>query len=449
MEYYTELDIVVTPLFFLLILIVAYFIRLKNKDNHLYRFFLPGLIVKLLGALALCLVYTHYYGYGGDTVGYHYTSLSLVNLSQKNFIDFLYVWFGENTAERFFLFDATTGYPLFWTDANAFNVSRLIVPLEWITVGSFPATALLVSALAFSGLWRLFLLFCEIYPLLYKQFAFSILFVPSVIFWGSGILKDTFTMTAVCWYCTSFYRIFIQRKITKFHLCFFSVSVLIMVFVKPYSFVALLPGSILWGITGTLNKVKNILLKILMGPVVTLFGVGLGTAIWLIASPGLGRYSNLDSMIAKAYEAQADLKSDYYQGNSFDIGNFEKTPAGVMSKFPQATMVGLFRPFIWEASNLQMAVSGLENLFILGFTLFFLIRVPISFFKQIITNPLVLFCVVFSVMFAFAVGLSTSNFGALVRFKIPIWPFYLSALFIINHHRIKYKLTGRNQDTMW
>lgn len=445
MKYYTELDLVITPLYFLLILIVAHFIYLKNKHNPLYRFFFPGLMVKLFGALALCFVYTHYYGYGGDTIGYHQAASAMVNLFSKNFSDFIYVWLGENTPEGYLLFDSNTGYPLYWNDKHAFNTARFIVPFEILTLKSFPATALFTATIAFSGLWQLFILFCEMYPKLYKQFAVSVLFVPSVIFWGSGILKDTFTITGVCWYCYSFFRIVIQRNFNPYYIVAILVSVILLISIKPYAFVALLPGSILWGISGLVKQIKNILLKILLGPFILLLGSGIGMAIWLVVSPGLDRYSSLDSMIDKAHEAQQDLKREYYEGNSFDIGEFEKTPTGVLSKFPEATLAGLFRPFIWEANNIQMVIAGLENLFILCFTLFFLIRVPISFFKQIVENPLVMFCVVFSVIFAFSVGLSTANFGAMVRFKIAFWPFYLSALFIINYHRIKYKVANKDQ----
>jgi hypothetical protein len=37
----------------------------------------------------------------------------------------------------------------------------------------------------------------------------------------------------------------------------------------------------------------------------------------------------------------------------------------------------------------------------------------------------------FSITFAFSVGLTTSNFGALVRYKIPSIPFFLSSLIIL------------------
>ena len=43
-----------------------------------------------------------------------------------------------------------------------------------------------------------------------------------------------------------------------------------------------------------------------------------------------------------------------------------------------------------------------------------------------------LFCLLFAVFFAFSVAVSTSNFGALVRLRIPQTPFLLCGLVIIN-----------------
>ena len=40
----------------------------------------------------------------------------------------------------------------------------------------------------------------------------------------------------------------------------------------------------------------------------------------------------------------------------------------------------------------------------------------------------------FSLFLAFAIGISTSNFGSLVRYKIPVMPFYIASLFIINYY---------------
>jgi hypothetical protein len=92
----------------------------------------------------------------------------------------------------------------------------------------------------------------------------------------------------------------------------------------------------------------------------------------------------------------------------------------------------LFRPFIWDARNPVMVLSGLENLFMLLFTIYIVIKVKITtLLKSLFSNPLLIFSFLFAIFFAFSVGLTTSNYGALVRLKIPCMPFYLISLFIL------------------
>ena len=84
----------------------------------------------------------------------------------------------------------------------------------------------------------------------------------------------------------------------------------------------------------------------------------------------------------------------------------------------------------------MLLIAGLENIFLLFFTIYILYKTKITgAFKLVIKNPILLFSVAFSIFFAFMIGISTSNFGALVRFKIPIIPFFVSALFIIDYLR--------------
>ncbi|MDD4748076.1 MAG: hypothetical protein PHW19_12435, partial [Salinivirgaceae bacterium] len=79
-----------------------------------------------------------------------------------------------------------------------------------------------------------------------------------------------------------------------------------------------------------------------------------------------------------------------------------------------------------------MLLSGLENLALLLLTLYVFIRIGFRrLFRELGENPFLIFCFVFSISMALGVGLSTSNFGALVRFKIPLIPFLAMALLII------------------
>jgi ABC-type uncharacterized transport system permease subunit len=55
-------------------------------------------------------------------------------------------------------------------------------------------------------------------------------------------------------------------------------------------------------------------------------------------------------------------------------------------------------------------------------------------------NKMVLLCVLFSLIFSLAVGLTSGNFGTLMRYKIPMMPFYFSALAMIYVSESKKKL---------
>ncbi len=54
-------------------------------------------------------------------------------------------------------------------------------------------------------------------------------------------------------------------------------------------------------------------------------------------------------------------------------------------------------------------------------------------FRIIFGNPFALFCFIYSIFFGGAVGVSTGNFGTLVRYKIPGMPFFLLTLLIVLH----------------
>jgi hypothetical protein len=158
----------------------------------------------------------------------------------------------------------------------------------------------------------------------------------------------------------------------------------------------------------------------------------------------LGEYS-LDQILQKAVKTQQDLVREAYGTNSYNIGEFDPTVAGILSKVPAALNLALFRPFIWDARNPVMILSGLENLFMLGFSIYILLNIRFfTLIKSLFGNPLLIFAFLFALFFAFSVGLTTANYGALVRLKIPCIPFYLSSLFILYYlNKSSFKRRGQ------
>lgn len=438
MRYVTVWDFLLYPIYLLIIYAIANLIVNSNVDkNPVYKYYLKGLLVKIGGGFIFCCIYCFYYD-GGDTTGYWESAGILNNMISKNFPVYLDIMAGNLTNVNLYYFDSTTGFPDYWRDDQSFSTVRFTSILYLLTIKSYFTCTLLVSALTFAGVWRLYLMFVREFPGLEKQFATAILFFPSLVFWGSGIMKDTFTLSAACWFTYSTYMIFIKKEKILPNLFWLVATTYVMVSFKPYIFIALLPGALIWVSFKRIQAVKNPVFRFLIAPlIISVFFVGGSFVLGSLAS-NLKQYSSVEGVLNKAITNQNDLKQAYYQGNSFDIGEFDGSVSGVISKFPLAITAGLFRPFIFEARNPVMLISGIENTFLLIFTMVFLFKVgPIKVLRYIFKEPLLLFSLTFAIFFAFGIGLSTSNFGALVRYKIPCIPFYLSSLYIMREYFAK------------
>jgi hypothetical protein len=256
--------------------------------------------------------------------------------------------------------------------------------------------------------------------------------VPSVLFWGSGILKDTFTVSAACLLTYSFHKSIILKQKVPSNVISMILCSLLIISIKPYIFLGLIPGTLLWLGFNNIKGITNPVIKILIGPLVFFAIVGLALIGYNQIKGSLGKYASVDEILNKASLTQKDLKQEYNEGNSFDIGSFDPTIQSISSKFPIATFAGLYRPSLLDVKNIVMLLAALENSYLLYLTvlLFFSTR-PRNLYRIISGEPIVFFSLIFSIFFAFSVGLTTSNFGALVRYKIPAIPFFMSTLIII------------------
>lgn len=429
-QHLSMVDLIIGPLYLIIIYFVSKSIQLRNiNDNPSYRYYLYGLFLKLFGGLAVCVIYVFYYGFG-DTLNYFSDSAVISNLFLKSPTAALQFTFNWNP-ELWWYFDDNTGYPIYFSDSHAIIVVKLTWFLCLFSFKSYIGMTFLLAWLSFFPIWRFYQTLIREFPQLVNQLAYALFFVPSVFFWGSGLLKDTITFSAVCLFASSYSIIMIQKRNYISNFFWMTLASLLLIWIKPYIFFALLPGTILWFGGTQLSKMENKLVKSLTTPFLISVSLVAGYFMLKLMSTFLGDYS-LENVLDKALVTQQDLKNERYQGNSFDIGDFDPTVSGILSKMPAAINAALFRPYLWESNNLAMLLSGIENFVLLGFSLYLIIRLKlINLLRLMFRHRILFFTVYFSLFFAFSVGLTTSNFGALVRYKIPAIPFFVISLVII------------------
>jgi hypothetical protein len=422
-------DLVVTPLYLSLIGIGAVIVKPYFTNEVTRRYFLPALWCKLLGALALGFIYQFYYN-GGDTYNYHtYGSRVVWEAFIESPFDGLELLFAEaGYSQRSFSYSSRI---IFITDPSSYFIVRVAALFDLLTLSTYSATSLLFSLFSFFGSWFLFIAFYELKPQLHRAIALAALFVPSVIFWGSGLLKDTITLGAIGLLTYSAKRIFIDRKASIKTILMLIVSIFLLFEVKRYILLCFLPALIIWIYMSNLSHIRSLSMRFVLFPVVVTFTIlsAYFAALWIGSNDQ--KYS-LDKIAQTARITAYDIR--YYTGkdagSGYDLGELDGTLFGMFKLVPQAINVSLFRPYLWEVKNPLMFLSALESFVFLSLTAFIVLILRGKLARGI-ADPNVIFCLSFSIVFAFAVGISTYNFGTLARYKIPLLPFYSMAIILM------------------
>jgi hypothetical protein len=419
----------VTPIVLILVYVAAYIIRPWVTDEINRRYFIAGLTFRIIGAIALGVIYQYYY-YGGDTYNFH------THGSRHIWEAF---WDSPEKGFKLFFFDGTdetgiykySSQIYFLRDKSAFALIQVAAFFDLFTFSTYSATAICFAVISFIGAWLLFVTFYRQHPESHRGIAFATMFVPSVCFWGSGILKDTITLAALSIATYFIRRIFIDKKVGFIGIFCLVFSIYLIYSIKLYILLCFLPAALLWIVGKNLVVMGSKMLQALTLPFFAVATVVLGYFAVIQIGEDDQRY-NISSLGETARITAYDIafQTGREAGSTYTLGELDGSIGSLMRLAPQAINVSLFRPYLWEVKNPLMLMSAIESLCILLMTLYIIVTA----FRYVwagLTDPNVIFCLILSLTFAFAVGVSTYNFGTLSRYKIPMVPFYLVALVLL------------------
>jgi len=437
-------DLILFPVYVLFFFVLFSLQRKKYKDPVLKKYHKRAFWVKVFGAVA----FTIFNGYLslGDSIGlYHKEGVNIYHLilGDSHNLKWL-VSQGSDFDESLLKNVDNAGY--FKAESN-YMVTRMVAVLSFFTFGKYLVTNLVFSMIAFTGVWKLYLFFYEQYPRMHKQFAIAVLYLPTFVFWSSGIMKDTICVAALGWITYGLYEIFFRKKSFIRNILILMFFSYLMVVLKVYILISYVPFFILFIILKNIQSVNSRKIKYLLAPLLIIFSMYGFTRVLNSYSDELGEFAVTDiTKSIKHYNTAFENQADFAQSN-FSLGvEFDGSITGLVKLAPIAVSATLFRPFLWESKKISTLFSSIESLLMIMFTLFILWRAgPLTCIKLIITDPLVMYCFLFSIVFALFVGASTLNFGTLVRYKIPCLPFYVISLFLIYE---KVKERSRNRFVM-
>ena len=433
MEYIKIEDYFLLLVYVILLYTLVFIHSKRYKGTGLRRYFISAFILHIVGTVLYAMVIQYFYGYG-DSFGFFEGGKFIQNLISTTGDPFTPFFSSGEDFQKMAMVNSGSDFVLptgIDVDANLL-VMKISALLSYISFNSYLIVSLFFGMFSFFGIWKLFKTFNEILQNKGQRIlAIALLYTPSIWFWGGGLIKDSLCLGCIGFIVYFFHKILIKKN--------FSVKdpiILILLFYFLFSLKSYLAMVILFSITVSfmlfiLMQSKKNILKLITASFVLLFTLIVITVNFSSSIESIVEDASKNIEIYKSVYANADTEDDRskasFEGSS-DIGSL----SDIIVNTPQAIFTTLFRPFLWEVKKPIMAFSALEAFLGLLATVFVLIKCRIrSFFYFIFTDPYLLFCFIYTMALSIIIGNSTFNFGTLIRYRLPIIPFYLFMLLYI------------------
>lgn len=426
--------------FFAPILLYIWFTIVKNSANKYYKgtihfnYLINAFKVRAIGCFLFVMIFAFYYR-GGDTFAYLCNVLQLRDYLHLDPGGVYNMIFRPHSFEAYYVMhDYMLAQGSYMTDDSSRIVIIISFFLSYLCMGSYVTLCLFYAMFCMYGCWLLYKTFVDIYPHLHKEVAIACLFIPSVCFWGGGQLKDPICIGFIGIFCNAVYELLLKGRNVFKNIIAITIAIYAIMQIKVYIILAFAPAVALWVFSRYRYRIESPFIKAIIGPIMLVLGGGMAVIILTQMGQVAEKYS-FENMMRTAQDTQNWLVTSSKMSGStsfYTLGNIDFTMTGMLKVFPSAVNVALFRPYFWEAKKPILFLSATEGAVFFAITVRQIYKAGFwGTLKQISDNPEVQFCLIFSIIFAFAVGFTSFNFGALARYKIPFMPFYLLAFFIL------------------
>ena len=417
------IDIFLVPAYFFIFLLILIYIKKRNPQNILIqKYLIKGFIFKVACAVFYALLIHFYYGFG-DSLSYFKDAIFLKHQISTGAESFKVLFDNQKTVREAHGIIAGGS-------ESGFTVEKVALLLSYISFSRYLVVTLFFAVVAYSGMFKMLQTFHDIMPGWDKRLALIVLFFPSLSVFGSGVLKDTLCMASLGWllYCSQ--QLFVKRHFKLKYIFILLLSIAVISILKVYIIAAFIVPYILYLLILLVKRIHSPFIRRIILPILLLIVTGGYIYYSAEIDDKLGYYA-----VDKLVENVKDQSTSYLTGenadteSTFDVGNFEPTLSSFIMKMPSGIVAAIYRPFIWETKKFIIIFSALESLFLLWLTLYVLYKTGIRhFFGGIFNNPLTFLCISYALLFAALIGLSTSNFGTLARYRLPLIPFYAVGL---------------------
>lgn len=388
----------------------------RSYSGHALRsFYGPALVLKILAGWAVGGVYLYYYP-GGDTWNYYHQAVLLGKVAFSQWADFVDVYIHSN-------YSSITGFAYAHQPRAALLV-KMVALLNQLTQANYWIVSMYFSVVSFWGLYS----FARWVTTTFshgKVAALAVLFWPGVLFWSSGVLKESLAVGLLFGLTAS---ILSAQKITVLRIACWVIGWWLLFSLKYYF-------AVVWAIV-MLIYLGATLAKWQKNPVLIL------AATWLLVVPisvELAGFVHPNLRLSHIMDV-IQLNNQLFLAKSPGYTAIYFWPVNnnwlwLLINSPKALWAAVFMPLTLHGGAWLFNLNALQNwvlLFLFLRALYVQYKHPVKWhgLYTLVALSYVVFLGVF-------LALSTPNVGTLVRYKVAYMPVVLVLVFMGNNLQFK------------
>lgn len=372
------------------------------------RFYILALSYRIIAAIALFLIYSQYYSdvENSDVFRFYKAGEEIQNKAvsePKAYFDLL---MGINNHPE--IFNSTIENHAFENQISGNNISIILLNslISFVSFDSYLLHFIIYNILAFLGLYWVHFFFSKLIPENKKLFAIVIFFLPTMIFWSAGPLKEVI----IIFLTGLILRLSLINKLKLNHLINLALVIFssFLLFKFRAFFAILFIGFYIVFLINKFRKEKRTFISYAV--LIFMFFA------FAIESDKIIRNGVIEIMHQK-HLSFIEIAEQENSSSLCQKPRIENNIKSLFTESPHAAINLFLRPFPWNNTNFLGFLSFIENLMVIAFLI-------IIFFKsnlEIKNKNLLYFCILSGLLIAISYALIVPVTGALVRYKsIPI-----------------------------
>ncbi len=307
---------------------------------------------------------------------------------------------------------------------DAHTIIRFNTFVRFLSFGEFHVHTVIAAFLSLTGMLALYRTFVAMLPGRERALMIAIFLLPSVLFWASGVIKESllfFGLGILLW----LYLRMLKGNIGPLGLLVFGATGVLLFHLKFYVIASLLPTLAMLAWARATPRLSLLVRTAVVVLVFTLAGLHLHYVL-----PGF----NVLETIAVKQRDFIGLSQATDPGSFVMPPRLEPTVWSFLQQAPYALMITLVGPLVYPAPGAFGAVAAMENAILLlaiGFLLMY--RLP----WRAVDRTMVVSVISFVILMALLIGWTTPVMGAVVRYRTPLLPFlFIAVLLVLDHHAL-------------